>query len=452
MQRAWHTTCGILSVCILTLSASQSPAESPSAISIQSDGSLVFFDSSGGVTDLVKQGTPRQAVNCDGQSLNVSYGSNSAGKKTILVSLPKTSTAPAVFTLSDMNVSVPPGSALRITLNAANQPDRMEGAPAGSVTMSKGSISSNVKSEDSSTRPETSVVPSNRVTPQALPTQESPNLSAPQTSPMEKNLPAPEPKPILPTPSNSSPQESPKPQSSPTSSTLQSPAAMEEASFWPGGWPGKLLDHPIPAEQKEEDPFYIRTEGGPRFVSSMNIVNVVGTNGPSNSIIQKEIAFSTGYRQDIDAGVWLTDWFGLSIETGFALNAIRGNTEGMTVSSSTYWSIPIMAQLCFQYPNDSGFLPYINLGFGGGWNYFKIGSINYTGANFTTLSGSGNDMNNAYQIAAGVRYRLYDQLSLTLAYKFYGTSQPTVDMGDNQQVTFGSPVTNTIEIGGNFAF
>lgn len=127
----------------------------------------------------------------------------------------------------------------------------------------------------------------------------------------------------------------------------------------------------------EEDYFYVRTEGGARFVSSMNIVNIVGPVGTTNPMIQKEIAFSTGYRQDIDIGVWLTPWFGLAIETGFALNAIRGNTEGMTVSSSTYWSVPIMAQLCFQYPNDTGFIPYLNFGFGGGWNYFNIGSISY---------------------------------------------------------------------------
>ncbi|MCX6935384.1 MAG: outer membrane beta-barrel protein, partial [Verrucomicrobia bacterium] len=193
-------------------------------------------------------------------------------------------------------------------------------------------------------------------------------------------------------------------------------------------------------------------EGGARFVSSMNIINVVGPNGPTNPIIEKEIAFSTGYRQDIDIGAWLTPWFGISIETGFALNAIRGNTEGMTVSSSTYWSVPIIAQLCFQYPNESGFIPYLNFGFGGGWNYFKIGSITYTGAPFTKLSGSGNDMNTAYQIAVGCRYRIYDQFSMTLAYKYYGTSQPTVDMGDSQQVTFGSPVTNSIELGGTFSF
>jgi len=206
-------------------------------------------------------------------------------------------------------------------------------------------------------------------------------------------------------------------------------------------------------EENQENRYYVRTEGGARFVSSMNLVNIVGPVGSKNTLIEKEVAFSTGYRQDIDIGVWLTPWFGLAIETGFALNAMRGNTEGMTVTSSTYWSVPIMAQLCFQYPNETGFVPYLNFGFGGGWNYFDIGSIAYAPeGNAATLSGAGNDMNNAYQIAAGVRWRIWEQLGLTLAYKFYGTSQPTVDMGDNQQVTFGSPVTNSIELGGNFSF
>jgi opacity protein-like surface antigen len=452
MRKAWATTSGILSFYLLILSTVLTYADYPSSISIQSDGSMVLFNSAGGVADLVKQGTPRQAVNCAGQSVNVSYGFNSSGKKTILVSLPKTATSAVDFTLSDMNVSIPPGSALRITLNTANQPERMEGAPTGSVTMSKTSIKAEPKSEPPYTTTEEKM---STIEPPAAPlplAQSSPLPDSPKETVVQQNLPKPEPAQTLSPAPAPVPQETKQPPASSTPSTLQSPTAMEEASFWPGGWPGKFLDHPIPPEQMEEDRFYIRTEGGPRFVSSMNIVNVVGPNGPSDPIIQKEIAFSTGYRQDIDAGVWLTDWFGLAIETGFALNAIRGNTEGMTVSSSTYWSVPIMAQLCFQYPNDRGFLPYINLGFGGGWNYFKIGSINYTGNNFTTLSGSGNDMNNAYQIAAGVRYRLYEQLSLTLAYKFYGTSQPTVDMGDDQQVTFGSPVTNTIELGGNFSF
>ncbi|NDE84581.1 MAG: hypothetical protein EB056_00875 [Verrucomicrobia bacterium] len=440
MRRAYATTCGILSVCLFTLFAGQARAVFLSSIAIQSDGSLVFFDSNGGVADLVKQGTPRQSANCGGQSLNVSYGSNSSGEKTILISLPKTSTSPADFTLSGMNISIPPGSALRITLNTSNQPERMEGAPTGTVTMSNSSANPDQKSSAASSTSQKNSSKTQGTETSMSPAPTSPSPDIPQETGLKPNQSAPD------SPATQTPSASPAPLSA---------TAMEEASFWPGGWPGKFLDHPIPTEQMEEDHFYVRTEGGPRFVSSMNIVNIVGPNGPSNPVIEKEIAFSTGYRQDVDAGVWLTDWFGLAIETGFALNAIRGNTQGMTVSSSTYWSVPIMAQLCFQYPNDSGFLPYLNLGFGGGWNYFKIGNISYNGPNsqnYTPLSGSGNDMDTAYQITAGVRYRLYEQLSLTLAYKFYGTSQPTVDMGDNQQVTFGSPVTNTIQIGGNFAF
>ena len=383
-------------------------------ISLQEDGSLVVYDATGGIAEFVKQGTPRQSIQLDGQNCNVSYGFNSAGKKTILVSLPPAASSPSIFNLGDSQVTMPQKSSLRITLSDSNRLEKLEGTPAGSVTFSK--------------------IPQS--TPAALPTEKSPS---PESTPL-----------------SSSP--APVASSNPTtlSSTPANPlvSAPADEPFFPGGWPGNLLEHPLSTTAQEEDPFYVRTEGGARFVSSMNLVNIVGPSGPTNPAIQKEIAFSTGYRQDIDVGVWLLPWFGLSIETGFALNAIRGNTQNMTVSSSTYWSVPILAQLCFQYPNESGFIPYVNFGFGGGWNYFKIGSITYPAntANFTTLSGSGSDMNNAYQITAGCRYRLYEQFSLTLAYKFYGTSQPTVDMADNQQVTFGSPVTNSIELGGNFSF
>jgi len=206
----------------------------------------------------------------------------------------------------------------------------------------------------------------------------------------------------------------------------------------------------------EEEMFYVRTDFGPRFVSSMNLVSVTGPNGNYGILNQKEIAFSTGYRQDLSLGVWLTEWFGLAVETGFALNAVRGNTEGMTVSSTTFWTVPLLAQLCFQYPNESGWIPYINFGFGGGWTVFKVGGIDYTQPGGPSipfaLSGTGNSVNNAYQIAAGVRYRLYEDLSITMAYKFYGNSQATVNLDNGVTATLGSPVTNSAELGVNFAF
>ncbi len=435
MRTGHGTTYCILATLLFLSSLGWSSSSVPTHLSLQDDGSLVVFDAKGGVAEFVKQGTPRQSIQLDGQSCNVSFGFNSAGKQTILVSLPNSATSPVVFLLGESEVTIPPKSGLRITLNESRKIEKMDGAPAGTVRFQK--ISSSSMSP-----------------PQPEPPAPNPN---PQTT---KPIPSPT-QVVAPTPSlNPQPAESTSSQApalaTPSSTSTDPMAGQVSPLSAPPleiGWPGKLLQSPLSESQQEEDYFYVRTEGGARFVSSMNLVNIVGPLGPTNKLIQKEIAFSTGYRQDLDIGVWLTPWFGLAIETGFALNAIRGNTEGMTVSSSTYWSVPIMAQLCFQYPNETGFVPYLNFGFGGGWNYFDIGSIAYPAAgNGSTLSGAGNDMNNAYQIAAGVRWRIWEELGLTLAYKFYGTSQPTVDMSDDQQVTFGSPVTNSIELGGNFSF
>ena len=435
MRTGHGTTYCILATLLFISSLVMGASSAPTHLSLQDDGSLVVFDAKGGATEFVKQGTPRQSIQLDGQSCNVSFGFNSAGKQTILVSLPNSATSPAVFLIGESEVTIPPKSGLRITLNESRKIEKMDGAPTGTVRFQKISSASMNTSQ---------------------PAQPTPNLPPPTTEPIPSPTQVAAPTPSL----NSQPTESlssqaPASATPPSTSTDPMAGQVSPLSTPPLeiGWPGKLLQYPLSESQQEEDYFYVRTEGGARFVSSMNIVNIVGPVGSTNKLIEKEIAFSTGYRQDVDIGVWLTPWFGLAIETGFALNAIRGNTQGMTVSSSTYWSVPIMAQLCFQYPNETGFVPYINFGFGGGWNYFDIGSITYPPAGQgSTLSGAGNDMNNAYQIAAGVRWRIWEQLGLTLAYKFYGTSQPTVDMGDDQQVTFGSPVTNSIELGGNFSF
>lgn len=412
----------------LVLACSSILQADPCQISLQADGSLVVYDSKGSIADLVKQGTPRQSINCSGQSANVSYGFNSSGKKTILLSLAKNSVQPVEFMLGDDDILVPPGSSLRLTLDNSNQAEKIDGSPPGTVVITK-------------------TVPQNAHNGNPPAAESTPMDQAEQT--LAPEIPA-----AMSTPSTADTPLFPHDtKSTPAAGYTSQPANVPTPISNSPTWPGRLLDRPIPPGQMEEAPcFYIRLESGPRFVSPMNIVNVTGGGSGSNPIIQKEIGFNTGYRQDIDAGVWLTDWFGLAVETGFALNGIRGHTSGMTVSDGTYWSIPLMAQLCFQYPNDSGFLPYINLGFGGGWNYFNIGSINYNQPGYTTISGTGRDLNNAYQISAGVRYRIYEQFSLTLAYKFYGTTQPSMGLDNNQQVTFGSPSTSSVQIGGNLAF
>ena len=386
-----------------------------SLVSLQEDGSLVVMDAKGAITDLVKQGTPRQSVQIDGQTCNVSYGFNSAGKKTILLSVPASAAASIVFILGNNQVTVPPKSALRITLGAGNQIERMDGNPADTV----------------------------RFTPlPASPGASTPPASSTTSSPPTQATPVPAP--ALPLPvAVTSP--SPEP-----TSALSSPAPSLISPPDESGWPGKLLETPLPASQMEEEMFYARTELGVRFMSSLSLVSISGPQANLANYAQKQFAFGTGYRQDFDVGVQLIDWFGISFESGFALNSIRGNTEGMSVSDGTFWTFPFLAQLCFQYPNDSGWIPYLNFGFGGSVTVVRLGQVTYVGS--PAISGTGNCVTNAYQIAAGVRYRLYEDLSITLGYKFYGNSQGIVNLNNGVQLGLGSPVTNSAEVGVNFAF
>jgi len=390
---------------------------------------LVISESKGSIADFVKQGTPRQSVEIAGQNCNVSYGFNSAGKKTLLLSVPSTATAPIIFDFKESRVTIPPKSALRVTLTAENGVEKMDSNPPETVRIEKVPISFSPESSPSPVNPPTP----GRMTPPPAPTQSSP-IPFPSSQPST---------------ASSAPSAEPIPFATPAPSAPL-PEPVSAAASGDVGWPGKMLETPIPASQMEEEMFFARTELGIRMMSSLSIVNINGPQANLGNYAQKQFAFGTGYRQDFDVGVQLIDWFGLSFETGFGLNSIRGNTQGMSISDGTFWTFPFLAQLCFQYPNDSGWIPYLNFGFGGAVTVLKLGQVSYAGA--PSISGSGNCVTNAYQISAGVRYRLYEDLSITLGYKFYGNSQGTVNLNNGVQLGLGSPVTNSAEVGVNLAF
>lgn len=378
-------------------------ASPPPTLFLQKDGSLMVLDSKGQVLDFVKKGSPRQAIRLGEQTAQVGYGVNSAGKTTILVSLPSDSRNSEEFTIAGNQIELPPKASLRLVLADDFSLEKMDGTPAGTVKIRKASD---------------------------LP---------PSLEPLSAGIPS--------STTSSVPLETPLP-SSPERALTAAPSPISPPLN--EGWPGKQLTTPIPASEMEEEMFYARTDLGVRFMSSLSLVSISGSQANIGNYTQKQFAFGTGYRQDFDVGVQLIDWFGLSFETGFALNSVRGNTEGMTVSDGTFWTFPFMAQLCFQYPNDSGWIPYLNFGFGGAVTVLKLGQVNYIGA--PSISGIGNCVTNAYQISTGVRYRLYEDLSITLGYKFFGNSQGTVNLDNGVQLTLGSPVTNSAEVGVNFAF
>jgi hypothetical protein len=249
MQRGLNSTYWALWT--LFLFASPLAYSSNTLTSLQDDGSLVVFDAKGSIADFVKQGTPRQSIQIGGQNCNVSYGFNSAGKKTILVSVPTAATGPAVFELGENQITIPPKSALRITLGSENKIEKMDSNPAETVRFTPLTTRSPV--------PETAAAPAPAA---PAPTQLSP---VPETMAM------------------AAPSESPSPSASPSSPEMDS---LSDST-----WPGKLLQPPLNASQIEEDQFYARTEFGPRFMSAMNLVSVSGPDPTLSAYNQKKIAF-----------------------------------------------------------------------------------------------------------------------------------------------------------------
>lgn len=406
MRWSWNTTFWVWSA-LCTALYPVAWASTPPLVSLQDDGSLLVIDDGGAIADFVKQGTPRQSVEIGGRNCNVSYGFNSAGKKTILVSVPPSAKAPVVFDLGKNRITIPPKAALRLTLGQGNRIEKQDGNPADTVKIEMLSAPPAISPGGSATS-----VSNSSSTPLPAPAQ-------PSTAPM-----------------------APPPPDAPTAIPPQETLPPAISSVENLGWPGRRLNPPLEVSQIEEDRFYARTEFGVRFVNALSIVNLPDT----------QLAFDPGYRQDFFAGVWLTEWFGLGVETGFAVNPAKGNTPNLTLLSTTYWNVPLLAQLCFQYPNETGWIPYLQVGFGAGWTFLRSGSSTFVADGVSYVSsGNGHGISNAYEITAGLRYRLFDQLGFTMAYKLYGCSRVNLDFATGT-VTLDSPLTNTFQLGLQYSF
>ena len=231
MPKGRATICCILAITFALLCFVPSYASPPTTLSLQDDGSLVVFDAKGGVAEFVKQGTPRQSIQVDGQACNVSFGFNSSGKQTILVSLPPAAPSSVCFLLGESQITIPPKSGLRITLNESHKLEKMNGAPAGTVQFQN--ISSLPSSaSQANTPPPTQSSP----TPIPAPTEVvSPTSSAPATanevSGADKITP----------PQPTSPNQPVDPMAGQITAHSSPPTEI--------GWPGKLIQNPLTESQ-----------------------------------------------------------------------------------------------------------------------------------------------------------------------------------------------------------
>ena len=125
--------------------------------------------------------------------------------------------------------------------------------------------------------------------------------------------------------------------------------------------------------------------------------------------------FDTGYRFSVAGGYRFTRFISAEIETGYLYNDVKdaGDTK--------LGQLPVLLNAVFRYENSSHFVPFVGVGVGGVVSFFTVDDI--------ISKDDDSDIVFAWQVQAGVHYRINDHMSAGITYKYLGVDSPEFDIG-----------------------
>ena len=161
---------------------------------------------------------------------------------------------------------------------------------------------------------------------------------------------------------------------------------------------------------------YVNIDAGVNIVSDVDFDIGIGT-------ATAELA--PGFRGSVAGGYRFTPMLAAEVETGFLMNEVDqisfGGSSG-DVDDVSLSHVPLLANVVFRFENDSPFIPFVGAGAGGVASFLNLDDDD--------LGSDDNDSDLvfAWQLQAGVHYRINDQMSVGLAYKYLGTDSPEFDI------------------------
>lgn len=155
-----------------------------------------------------------------------------------------------------------------------------------------------------------------------------------------------------------------------------------------------------------------------------------------------ELELDPGARLSVAGGYNFCPTFGVQLETGFIHNSVDGSDGDMSLGH-----VPLLADVVFRYDQpDSKWVPYAGAGAGGD---LSIISLDHVGG----VDGSDSDLVFAWQLFAGLRYKLNDNMSIGGGYKFYSANGATWDVEDSSgDIRTGRAQVHSIGIDFNIKF
>jgi opacity protein-like surface antigen len=164
----------------------------------------------------------------------------------------------------------------------------------------------------------------------------------------------------------------------------------------PCGAAAVLAALPLQATEKAA---YLTLDGG---VSLMQDVKIDSA----------KLEMDTGYRIGLAGGYNLNKWAAIELETGFIYNEFKD-------SNGDAWlgMVPVLANAVFRYENKTKFVPFVGAGAGGAFSILDAPIDSDTDFVF------------AWQLMAGVDYKIGENMCLGVKYKYFGTGDQSYDFG-----------------------
>lgn len=195
-------------------------------------------------------------------------------------------------------------------------------------------------------------------------------------------------------------------------------AAVAQAQYY--------YNSPVPAGPYPSPPavLYLPPDAGPYFrlgvgPSFFDDGLLTKFGGPVSS----EVDYKTGLAADAAFGWAFNQNVALDFETGF-IGAKINKVSGFSSDHSSLYNVPFLVNVTLSLPIPrTNLVPYIGAGVGGADVVFDTDSFS---DGVTTVTGSENDVVIAGQIFAGLRFRLSQNMSFDVGYKYFATADPSL--------------------------
>lgn len=175
---------------------------------------------------------------------------------------------------------------------------------------------------------------------------------------------------------------------------------------------------------------YFRVEMGPSFFQDGKVSEVDSYSGAANT---STVNYKTGFATDAAIGYAFNRYLATDFEFGFIGSEIN-SASGYSSSSSTLYNFPFLANLRLSYPIPHTIVtPYIGAGLGGAGVVFDTDNF-YNSNTGDGVVGNESDTVFAWQTVAGLRFRLSENMSLGVGYKYFTTDKTTFNYP-----TYGGP-------------